>query len=45
MLKKLMKHEWIASGRIVAPMLGLLLLSAVGGNLSVRKLLKWTSPG
>lgn len=40
MLKKLMKHEWIASGRIVAPMLGLLLLSAVGGNLSVRKLLE-----
>lgn len=40
MLKKLMKHEWIASGRIVAPMLGLLLLSAVGGNFSVRNLLE-----
>lgn len=40
MLRKLIKHEFIASGRIMTPMLGLLLLSAVGGNLSVQRLLE-----
>lgn len=40
MLRKLIKHEFIASGRVMTPMLGLLLLSAVGGNVSVQRLLE-----
>lgn len=36
MLRKLIKHELRATGRLMLPMLALLLVTAVGGNLSVR---------
>lgn len=39
MLRKLMKHEFRATVRIMLPMLLLTLVSAVGANLSARKLL------
>ena len=35
MLRKLMKHELRATGRVMLPMLGLTLLTAVGGNVAV----------
>ena len=40
MLRKLMKHEFRATGRIMLPMLLLTLLTAVGANVSVRRLLE-----
>lgn len=39
MLRKLMKHEFRATGRIMLPLFGLLLVTAVGGNLSIRGLM------
>ena len=39
MLRKLIKHEFIATGRIMLPMYLILLLSAVGANISARGLL------
>ena len=36
MLRKLLKHEFRATGRVILPIFGLLLLSAVGANLSIR---------
>lgn len=38
MLRKLMKHEFRATGRIMLPLFLLVLVTAVGANLSVRKL-------
>lgn len=38
MLRKLMKHELRATGRVMGPMLGLTLASAVGGNIAVYTL-------
>lgn len=40
MLKKLMKHEFRATGRIMLPLLLLVLLCAVGGNISAYNLLE-----
>lgn len=40
MLRKLMKHELRATGRVMGPMLALVLATAVGGNISVHKLLE-----
>lgn len=40
MLRKLMKHELRATARVMGPMLGLTLLSAVGGNVAVHNLLE-----
>lgn len=40
MLRKLIKHELRATGRVMGPMLGLTLLAAVGGNIAVHNLLK-----
>ena len=34
MLRKLMKHELRATGRVMGPLLLLVLVAAVGGNLS-----------
>ena len=39
MLRKLLKHEFRATGRVILPIFGLLLLSAVGANLSIRGML------
>lgn len=39
MLRKLMKHEFRATSRIMLPILLLVLVTAVGGNLSIRRLL------
>ena len=39
MLRKLMKHELRATGRVMVPLLGLTLLAAVGGNIAVHNLL------
>lgn len=39
MLRKLMKHELRATGRLMVPMLLVTLLTAVGANLSIRWLL------
>lgn len=39
MLRKLIKYEFIATGRIMLPMYLVLLLSAVGANLSARGML------
>ena len=38
MLRKLLKHEFRATGRIMLPMFGILLLASVGANLSIRGL-------
>lgn len=38
MLNKLMKHELRATGRVMLPMIGLTLLTAVGGNIAVHNL-------
>ena len=43
MLRKLMKHELRATGRTMVPMLLTVLLSAVGGNLAVNRLLETDS--
>jgi len=43
MLRKLMKHELRATGRVMGPMLGLTLLAAVGGNIAVHNLLETSS--
>ena len=40
MLRKLMKHEFRATGRVMLPLYAVLLLSAVGANLSTRGLLE-----
>ncbi|MGN0773623.1 MAG: hypothetical protein ACI4MP_07515 [Candidatus Ventricola sp.] len=40
MLRKLMKHELRATGRSMGPMLLLVLVAAVGGNLSTYRLLE-----
>ena len=40
MLRKLMKHELLATGRIMLPMFALVLLAGVGGNLSTYQLLE-----
>ena len=39
MLRKLLKHEFRATGRIMLPMFGILLLASVGANLSIRGML------
>ena len=39
MLRKLMKHEFRATGRIMLPLFGLLLLASVGANFSIRGML------
>lgn len=39
MLRKLMKHEFRATGRIMLPLFGLLLVTALGANLSIRSLM------
>ena len=41
MLRKLMKHELRATGRLMVPMLLVTLLTAVGANLSIRWLMCW----
>lgn len=38
MLRKLLKHEFRATGRIMLPLFGILLLASVGANLSIRGL-------
>ena len=43
MLRKLIKHELRATGRIMGIMLGLTLLSAVGGNIAVHNLMETQS--
>ncbi|MGN0995912.1 MAG: hypothetical protein ACI4PG_03315 [Candidatus Ventricola sp.] len=43
MLRKLMKHELRATGRVMGPMLLITLLTAVGANLSIRWLLNMRS--
>ena len=40
MLRKLMKHELLATGRIMLPMFALVLLAGVGGNISTYRLLE-----
>lgn len=40
MLKKLMKHELRATGRMMGPMLAIVLAAAIGGNVSVNRLLE-----
>ena len=40
MLRKLMKHELRATGRVMGPLLLLVLVAAVGGNLSTYRLLE-----
>lgn len=44
MLKKLMKHELRATGRMMAPMLAIVLAAAIGGNVSVNRLLETDNP-
>ena len=39
MLRKLMKHEFRATGRIMLPLFLILLVTAVGANFSVRGML------
>lgn len=39
MLRKLLKHEFRATGRVMLPLFGLLLLASAGANLSIRGLL------
>lgn len=39
MLRKLLKHEFRATGRIMLPMLGILLVTSVAANLSTRYLM------
>ena len=36
MLGKLLKHEFRATGRIMGPMYLIVLVTAIGGNISVR---------
>ena len=43
MLRKLMKHELRATGRIMLPMFLLVLITAVGANISTRTLLEMDS--
>lgn len=40
MLRKLMKHEFRATGRVMLPLYAVLLLSAVGANLSTRGMIE-----
>lgn len=40
MLRKLMKHELRATGRVMGPMILLVLVAAVGGNISTYRLLE-----
>ncbi|MBQ7887090.1 MAG: hypothetical protein IJ313_09385 [Clostridia bacterium] len=40
MLRKLMKHELRATGRVMGPMLLLTLIAAMGGNIAVHNLLE-----
>lgn len=40
MLRKLMKHELAATGRVMLPMFALVMLAAVGGNISTYRLLE-----
>ena len=40
MLRKLMKHEFRATGRMMLPMFLLVMVTAVGANLSTRRLLE-----
>ena len=40
MLRKLIKHEFRATGRVMLPMYLILLVTAVGANLSTRGLLE-----
>ena len=39
MLRKLLKHEFRATARIMLPLFGLLVLASVGANLSIRGML------
>ena len=39
MLRKLMKHEFRATGRIMLPVFALVLLASLGANLSIRGML------
>lgn len=39
MLRKLLKHEFRATGRIMLPMIGILLVTSVAANLSLRYLM------
>ena len=39
MLRKLLKHEFRATARIMLPMFGLLVLASVGANFSIRGML------
>lgn len=39
MLRKLLKHEFRATGRVMLPLFGLLVLASVGANLSIRGML------
>ena len=43
MLRKLLKHEFRATGRVMLPLFGLLLLASVGANLSIRGMLDSSS--
>ena len=38
MLRKLLKHEFRATGRIMLPVIGILLATSVAANLSLRLL-------
>ena len=40
MLRKLLKHEFRATSRIMLPLFGVLLLASVGANLSIRGMLR-----
>ena len=44
MLRKLLKHEFRATGRIMLPLFGILLLVSVGANFSSRGMLNLTVP-
>jgi len=44
MLRKLMKHEFRATGRIMLPMFLLVLVTSVGANISTRTLLETDHP-
>ena len=39
MLRKLIKHEFRATGRVMLPLFLILLVTSVGANLSVRGML------
>ena len=43
MLRKLIKHEFRATGRIMLPLFGILLLASVGANFSIRGMLDSSS--